>query len=301
MKKNKKIDSKDEKELIGFIELLRSLVNINQKARLALWLAVVGTFLLKWVFKIYFPTGLFVTIFVFALTISGYYYILSKRVNKLRDLENAVTIYTLFNLVLYTAIIHYFGGIEGIGVLIYLFIIVEANIVLSGKKSILVTLFAVICYGTMGTLEYLGIIPHNDPFLIGRVLYNNPLHLLFSVVVGGLLGFFYTGHIASNFSTVYRKMGEVLKGEREILMNTQEQLEEAKTSLEIKVAARTRELQNLTENLEEEVKVRTEEALEKVKELEKFQKFSVGRELKMVELKQEIKKLKKELEQYKNK
>lgn len=299
MKENKKKASKNDKELIGFIELLRSLVNINQKARLALWLSVVGTFLLKWVFKIYFPTGLFVTIFVFALTISGYYYVLSKRVNKLKDLENAVTIYTLLNLILYTSIIHYFGGIEGIGILIYLFIIVEANIVLSGKKSILVTLFAVICYGILGTLEYFGIIPHNEAFMIGRILYNNPLHLLFSVVVGGLLGFFYTGHIASNFSMVYRKMGAVLKGEREILMKTQEQLEEAKAGLEIKVGARTRELQNLTEHLEEEVKVRTEEASEKVKELEKFQKFSIGRELKMVELKQKIKKLEKELEQYK--
>jgi hypothetical protein len=35
--------------------------------------------------------------------------------------------------------------------------------------------------------------------------------------------------------------------------------------------------------------------------LEKFQKIAVGRELKMIELKKEIKKLKEELEKYKSK
>lgn len=79
------------------------------------------------------------------------------------------------------------------------------------------------------------------------------------------------------------------------LEKTTEALKESKTILEIKVKARTQELENLTKNLEEQVKERTGKLQEKVKELERFQKFAVGREIKMVELKEELTRLKKEL------
>jgi len=59
------------------------------------------------------------------------------------------------------------------------------------------------------------------------------------------------------------------------------------------------ELKKLQEEMEEKVKERTKELNEKLEELEKFRKLSVGRELKMVALKEEIKELKEELEKYK--
>jgi len=68
------------------------------------------------------------------------------------------------------------------------------------------------------------------------------------------------------------------------------QIQESKTTLEIKVGARTKELKELTENLDEQVKERTKELQEKVSELEKFYKLTVGRELKMMELKKKLKK-----------
>jgi PAS domain S-box-containing protein len=52
------------------------------------------------------------------------------------------------------------------------------------------------------------------------------------------------------------------------------------------------------ESLEEQVKERTKELREKIGELEKFQKIAVGRELKMVELKEEIKKIKEDSKGY---
>ena len=76
---------------------------------------------------------------------------------------------------------------------------------------------------------------------------------------------------------------------------------EAKTILEIKVAARTRELRELAERREEIIRERTKEIQERVEELERFQRLTVGRELKMVELKKEIEKLEKELKKYKEK
>jgi len=52
------------------------------------------------------------------------------------------------------------------------------------------------------------------------------------------------------------------------------------------------EVKALQENLEEKIKERTNELQKRVEELEKFHKLTVGRELKMIELKKEIKKLK---------
>ena len=69
--------------------------------------------------------------------------------------------------------------------------------------------------------------------------------------------------------------------------------EDAKMVLEIKVKARTEELEELAEGLEEKVSERTKELKEKIDEMEKFQKFTIGRELKMMELKKDLKQLKK--------
>jgi len=57
--------------------------------------------------------------------------------------------------------------------------------------------------------------------------------------------------------------------------------------------------EDLRKNLEQKVEERTKELQEKLAEMERFQRLAVGRELKMVILKEEIKKLEKELEKYK--
>ncbi len=69
--------------------------------------------------------------------------------------------------------------------------------------------------------------------------------------------------------------------------------------LEIKVKARTEELEELTKTLDKRVDQRTKELGEsekilqnRVNELEKLHKLTIGRELKMLELKKEIKILK---------
>ncbi len=65
-------------------------------------------------------------------------------------------------------------------------------------------------------------------------------------------------------------------------------LEESKNVLKIKVAARTRELQDLNKNLEEKVGERTKELQGRLNELERFHRLTVGRELKMIALKKEL-------------
>jgi len=102
---------------------------------------------------------------------------------------------------------------------------------------------------------------------------------------GNLIGYFL---IASDISRSKRY-------QRELEQKTKA-LKEAKTTLEIKVKARTKELKELAESLDEQVRERTKELQKRIGELEKFHKLTVGRELKMVELKKEIKGLKEELE-----
>jgi len=72
-------------------------------------------------------------------------------------------------------------------------------------------------------------------------------------------------------------------------------LEESKAALEIRVAARTKELKELAVSLEEKVQERTKEFQDRVNELEKFHRLTIGRELKMMELKRRIKEMEAQL------
>lgn len=85
------------------------------------------------------------------------------------------------------------------------------------------------------------------------------------------------------------------------LLQKRKYLEEAKSILKIKVKARTQELKELTKTLEQKVKKRTIQLQTRINELENFYKLTVGREVKMTDLKKEVKKLKKEIENLKNK
>ncbi len=87
-------------------------------------------------------------------------------------------------------------------------------------------------------------------------------------------------------------------------------LQKAHDELEIRVRERTAELAKTNEELRteiaerkqaEEERAKLEKDLQKrVKELERFYDMAVGRELRMIELKDEIKRLESELKRYKN-
>ncbi len=91
-----------------------------------------------------------------------------------------------------------------------------------------------------------------------------------------------TGDEVEELAESFNKMAIDLKKSRIVI-------EESKDVLEIRVAARTKELQELTKGLEEKVGERTKELQGQVDELERFRRLTVGRELKMLELKKELK------------
>jgi C4-dicarboxylate-specific signal transduction histidine kinase len=96
-------------------------------------------------------------------------------------------------------------------------------------------------------------------------------------------------------------IAELLKKRTVELENVKIELEREREVLEIRVKARTKELEEVAKGLEEKIKGRTEELEEKMKDLEKFNKLAVGRELKMIELKKNLEELKKRLGQQETK
>lgn len=82
----------------------------------------------------------------------------------------------------------------------------------------------------------------------------------------------------------------------EYLKKMFQEMEESKNLLEIKVAARTKELQELADGLEGQVKERTQELQKRLAEVERFNRLTVGREIRMAELKKEIRQLREEMD-----
>lgn len=155
----------------------------------------------------------------------------------------------------------------------------------------------------------------------GRMILINTGFLLIAICLEALLSFFVSRSITSPIRKLRESALMLAKGEfrkTDIKSNdetgelaeafnnmiddvkeSREALEEAKTTLEIKVRARTKELQESAESLNERVKERTKELQQKIEELERFNKLTVGRELKMVELKEQVERFKKALQEKK--
>ena len=95
------------------------------------------------------------------------------------------------------------------------------------------------------------------------------------------------GKIAETFNAM---ISSIEKSETE-LKKAQMELKGVNITLEKRVKERTAELEKIKETLEKAATERTVELQKKIEELEKFKRLTVGRELKMVELKNEIGKL----------
>lgn len=88
-------------------------------------------------------------------------------------------------------------------------------------------------------------------------------------------------------STWEQQQQELAKAQATI-KQYQEELAETKIILDIRVKAKTHQLQEEAKIFEERFSQRAKDLKEKIEEFEEFQRLMVGRELKMIELKKAL-------------
>ena len=268
------------------IEFETALSNIKfdlRSTRTMLAVFCVVAVIVKFVFRVPIPWLVIALVFIwFSL-----YFVYERLMKKARTAKKLYNIYFRNNVsdtLFLTLIIHYLGGVEWLGPVLYILVLVTAGVILPKKRAIILGFMAVFFYSVLAGLEYFGIISHRPIFLLEPGLYQSPgyvaTHILFMAVV-----FYFVAETAGTFS-------EILRQKTAQLQEAYQETEEAREILEVKVKARTYELEKMTQSLEEKVKQRTKELETKIKELEKFQKIVVGRELKMIELKKALRKAK---------
>lgn len=167
--------------------------------------------------------------------------------------------------------------------------------------------------------------------LIGGLIYyiyitKEISYLIFGVIIIWLIGivvvYFFSGVLFKNISVISKAAVEVAKNNLTIRVNIDSKdeigylakvfndmldnirdaqkkireveikLKENNLSLERRIHERTDDLVKLKNDLEMVVFERTKELQEKLAELEKFKELTVGRELKMIELKKKLEELK---------
>jgi len=264
--------------------------------RLTIVVLIILALILQFVLKIFNRPIVFVILIFWLLTTYFFSWIIKRQTTR-QKIENIHFGYFAFELVLLTTMIHFIGGIEWMGAIFYIFTIIYANIFLPRFTGLLITFAALVFYTGLVFFEYLKIIPHYEIFLFSG-LYTNFYYVL-TTLITPVWGVFIlislaTGIFADRLKERTRELEEIKSTLETKVRERTWELEEERASLEEKVTIRTEELKELVEKQEKIVEERTGELQEKVEELERFNRLAVGRELKMIELKNTIKKLGKE-------
>ena len=285
--------AKKEKEEINtdFKEVLANLRTDIKLTRIMLASFTFIAIFLRLFLKIPIPFSILIILFIWFLSYFFYPRLLTRKKTS-SELYNFYFKCCFLDLLFLTSIIHYLGSAEWIGVIFYLLTLGSAGTVLPKKKSLLLSLTAAFLYSNLVLLEYFQVLPHRTFFVLRPGLYQEPVYVFSQILIIAAF-FFFIGETSGTFSKQLKEKQKQLIKERKKTIKAYREVEEARKILEIRVRARTEELQGLTESQEGIIRERTKEIQEKLEELEKFQRLTVGRELKMIELKEEIRKLKK--------
>lgn len=131
-------------------------------------------------------------------------------------------------------------------------------------------------YLALAGLEYWGILKRGKFYIL-----SNQSFSFFSITISLVIGLIL-------FLALY--LDSFLKAWR-TLREKKEELDAEKSNLEQKIKFKEKEIEELSQKLNEQIENRKEES-QKIRELERFKRFAIDREIKMKELKEEIRKLK---------
>ena len=242
------------------------------------------------------PVILFVWL-IFYL-INEYFLLKTENIQRLYFLYFQSLLVSLFFV---TTIIHFLGGVEWIGGMFYILITSLGAVILPKNETRKLIILVFFFYFSLVFLEFFEIIPHRN-LLANQEGMGLHLDLIYITITSSFLitFIFFSTDMVSSFAEILREKRDKLIQAQKKAIDAFEKIDEAKKVLEIRVDARTKELKFLTENLESQVRERTDELEKKLKELEKINKLMIGREIKMIDLKDELRKTKKKkIEEYK--
>ena len=270
----------------------------SAQANIRLVLAIFVIFILitaciKFIFKVPLPPFIFILFFIWLLIYLFHYYYVTQRRKNGTNLRTLYFVRSMIDIFLITVAIHFLAGVEWIGVIFYFAVLSWASATLPKNKVFILSFMAVFFYSALALLEYFGFLSHRTSFGPSVGLYQNLVYILAQVLVLVVIFLFVSQNYGTLANRLRKEQGELIKAHTKI--------EEAKDILEIRVKARTRELELLAGEQERIIKRRTKDLRERVKELERFHRLTVDRELKMIELKKEIKKLEAKMKKEENK
>ncbi len=285
------MEEKNRKNHLEFQETLAKFrIDLHSTRRMLVVFSIVILFL-KLVFKVAIPWNV---LLIISCWLAPYAFIWPRLISKPKTSNGLYNLYFFFNTIDFlwlTMVAHYIGAADWISPIIYMLILTFAGIIMPKKKTILLALVAFSFYAVLVLSEAFGVVAHRPVFVLYPDLFRSPIFLMTQLLSLAILFVFLVETVGS-FSEMLKQKREQLEEERKKVLAAYQKAKEAEKILEVRVRARTRELERLSAHQEEIIRERTKKLEEKIEESERFRRLVVGRELKMIGLKKELEKRK---------
>lgn len=235
---------------------------------------------------------------VFAFGYNFAYWLFIRRpIEKIgqRSLAIVAALQVIVDQLMYTLIVYYSGTVETIAPVLYFITILIASSLYKTRGIILAGLLAILLHNSLYIMELEGLIPHitayKETVWFGNIFVSRGRMTGFTFYIGVAVVFsiILSDLFKKRIKTLREQGGKLIQQSQVLLKQTQE-LTQTKDWLHealVKSDKARVELQKTKEELEKA----NLELKAKIEELEKYGRVTVGREIKMSELKQKIKTL----------